>query len=68
MGYATRDIDHGYKKGDKVLYREDGYRQFFLKYLGYSTLDYKCFIAEDDCGDVSDDWLWEAIVEDKDND
>ena len=63
VSFARRGIDHGHKKGDKLLYHEDGYREFYLTYLGYSNLDDECFIAEDEVGDVSDDWLWDAIIE-----
>ena len=55
------ELNHGYEKGDKVLY-QGGVYAVYVTYLGYSQLDEECFIAEDADGDVSDDWLWSEIV------
>lgn len=52
-------MDHGWRKGDILVPKEAGYPRNRLKYLADSELDYNCFIAEDEWGDVTDDWLIE---------
>ena len=54
-----------YKKGDVLLYRCSSFSDVTLKliFLGYNSLDPDYFIAEDECGDVSDDWMVKEIVE-----
>lgn len=58
------NLSHGHKKGDKLLYNAGTWR-IYITFLGYSNLDDACFIGEDLYGDVSDDWLWEEIVEEE---
>ena len=58
------ELNHGHKKGEKLLYNAGTWR-IYITFLGYSNLDDRHFIAEDDSGDVSDDWLWEEIVEEE---
>lgn len=54
--------EKGWKKGDKVVSKPGVFlAQQRLTYLADSELDYKCFIAEDAVGDVSDDWKIEEF-------
>lgn len=59
------ELNHGHKKGEKLLYGRTEAMECYVTYLGYSNLDDACFIGEDSYGDVSDDWLWEEIVEEE---
>ena len=48
-----------WKKGDALIGRTLGGGGFIrLKFLAWSELDGNCFIAEDDDGGISDDWMW----------
>ena len=50
--------DRGWKKGDALVSKPGAFlAQQKLTYLADSELDHDRFIAEDACGDVSDDWL-----------
>lgn len=55
-------INHGHKKGDKILYSAGSFGEY-ITYLGESQLDDACFIAEDVSGYVADDWFWSEVVE-----
>lgn len=54
-------VNHGFKRGDRLLYGSDG---FFWKvvYLGFSELNYDCFIGESEDGYVDDTWRFDEIV------
>lgn len=54
-------VNHGYKKGDKLLCNVDG-NIFCVTYLGFSELNYDNFIGENEDGDVDDSWKWNEIV------
>ena len=54
-------INHGFKKGNKLLCNVDG-NIFYVTYLGYSELDYDCFIGETEDGFVDDTWRWDEVV------
>lgn len=56
-------VSHGYKKGDKILYNANGFA-FYVTYLGFSELNYDCFIGETEDGYIDDSWKWDEIVED----
>lgn len=64
MAKSDYELNHGFERGDKILYGT-GFSHQYVKYLGYSNLDDACFIAEDDDGYVSDDYLWEEIDEEE---
>lgn len=54
-------VNHGYKKGDKLLCNVDG-NMFYVTYLGFSELNYNHFIGETEDGYVDDAWKWNEVV------
>lgn len=60
--------DRGWEKGDIVVSKPGADYLYAprLKYLADSELDYKCFIGEDSCGYISDDWLIEEFQKEDD--
>ena len=47
-----------WERGDALIGVGNCGKVFRLEFLAWSELDRGCFIAQDDDGDISDDWMW----------
>ena len=64
-GFANHEdwcLEYGvrpeWKRGDALIGKSCCGVTVKLKFLAWSELDDRCFIGEDDDGDITDDWSW----------